>query len=64
MYIDFLIEIGEAGPVIVCPSLPTTATDPQQWEAGSVGQAAGAFEGARPPSSHLLPDGTDAGYPG
>lgn len=51
-------------PVIVSPSFPLTATDPQQWEAGSVGQTAVTFEGARPQSSHLLPDGTDAGYSG
>lgn len=40
------------------------ATGAQQREAGSAGQTAGPLEGARPPSAHLLPDGSDAGYPG
>lgn len=50
--------------ISVGPSAPLSATDPQQWEAGAVGQTAGTFEGTRPQSSHLFPDGTDAGYSG
>lgn len=41
-----------------------TAPGAQQREAGSAGQTAGPLEGARPPGSHLLPDGPDAGYLG
>lgn len=61
---ELILLLQGVRPVIVSPSFPLTATDPQQWEAGSVGQTAATFEGARPQSSHLLPDGTDAGYPG
>lgn len=49
---------------LLFPSLRPTATGAQQREAGSAGQTAGPLEGARPPGSHLLPDGPDAGYPG
>lgn len=45
-------------------SLRLTATSAQQREASPAGQAAGPLKGARPPRSHLLPDGPDAGYPG
>lgn len=57
------MSLGEDRPVPV-NTFPPTATGPLQWEASSFGQTAGAFKGARPQSSHLLPDGTDAGYPG
>lgn len=39
---------------------PPTASDPQQWKAGSLGQTVGAFERTGTQSSHLLPDGTNA----
>ena len=63
LFIYFLTLLEEAWQIPVSHSFLPTASNPQQWQTGSVGQTSGAFEGARPQSSHFLPDGTDVGYP-
>lgn len=60
--LTLLLEKGRLE--MFCPHFSCTAIDPEQREVSSVGQTAGTVERARPQSSHLLPDGTDVGYPG